>query len=281
MCTTIDLTHFASYNINMRIERIKLKKLDNTRDLGGFPTESGKKIKHGKLIRSGKLYKLPKDTLQTLEQLGISTIVDMRMDVERQEYPCTPIKGAKHVHLPLVCTATTGITHTKSMARTMFEESKRIKTEFGSADNYMQSVYSLLLFDEESRAKLRKFFDLVIADENCILWHCSAGKDRTGITAMLLEFVLGVDEQTIIEDYTVSEKFQRKKRILQRTGIFIAPMPKRFKQILIALMKANPQYITGAIAEIKERYGTVIEYCKQAIGLTEEEIELLRNKYLE
>lgn len=281
MLTIIDLAAFSGYNIIMRIQKIKLKKLDNTRDLGGFLTESGKTIKHGKLIRSGRLYKLPKSTVKSLEQMGISTIIDMRMDVERQEYPSTQIDGAKLVLLPLVCTATTGITHTKSMARTMFEESKRIKTEFGSADNYMQSVYHVLLFDEDSRARLRKFFDLVIADENCVLWHCSAGKDRTGIAAMLLEFVLGVDEQTIIEDYIISERFQRRKRILQRTGIFIAPMPKRFKEILVALMKAKPQYITGAIAEMKERYGSVLEYCKQAIGLTDEEIEFLRDKYLE
>lgn len=265
----------------MRIERIKLKKLDNTRDLGGIPTESGRKIKYGKLIRSGRLYKLPGETIQILEQMGISTIVDMRTDKEREEYPHTEIKGAKYVHLPLVCTATPGITHNKSMARTMLEESKRIKTEFGTADNYMQSVYSILLFDKDSLAKLREFFTLVIEDEHCLLWHCSAGKDRTGICAMLLEFVLGVDEQTIIEDYTASEKFQRKKRILQRSGLVIAPIPKRFKQILIALMKAKPQYITGAIAEIKARYGTVAEYCRQAIGLTDEEIEFLKDKYLE
>lgn len=265
----------------MRIEKIKLKKLDNTRDLGGIPAENGRKIKHGKLIRSGRLYKLPKETVLRLEKMGISTIVDMRTDKEREEYPYTEIKGAKYVNLPLVCTATPGITHTKSMARTMLEESKRIKTEFGTADNYMQSVYSILLFDKDSLIRLRKFFTLVIEDESCILWHCSAGKDRTGICAMLLEFVLGVDEKIVIEDYIASEKFQKKKRFLQRAGLVIAPIPPRFKQILIALMKAKPQYITGAIAEIKSRYGSVTDYCRQAIGLTDEEIKFLKDKYLE
>ena len=260
---------------------MKLKKLDNTRDLGGFPTESGKKIKKGKLIRSGRLHKLPECTIRALENMHITTIVDMRIDRERLEYPGTQIDGAKHVHLPLVCTATTGITHTKSMASTMLNESKRIKTEFGTADNYMNSVYEIILFDGESQKKLREFFDLVIADENCIIWHCNAGKDRTGICAMLLEYLLGVDEKLIVEDYVISGKFQSKKRFWQKAGLVIAPIPHRFKQILYALMNAKPQYIQGAIDEIKRRYGTVVDYCKQALNITDEEIELLKNKYLE
>lgn len=265
----------------MRIERLQLKKLNNTRDLGGFPADGGKTIRYGKLIRSGRLYKIPKSTLKALKELGVTTVVDMRMERERLEYPCVHIEGAKEVHLPLVCTATTGITYTKSMARTMFSESKRIKTEFGSADNYMKSVYSIILFAEESQKSLREFFDLVIADKNCILWHCNAGKDRTGVSAMLLESVLGVEEKLVVKDYCASKGFQSKTRFWQKVALFILPLPHRFKQILIALMEAKPQYITGAIDEIKERYGTVTEYCKQALGLTNDDIKLLKDKYLE
>ncbi|MDE6505505.1 MAG: tyrosine-protein phosphatase [Clostridia bacterium] len=265
----------------MRIERLKLKKLNNTRDLGGFPAENGKRIKYGKLIRSGKLYKLPKSTVSALEALNVTTVIDLRIEREKYEYPSTEIKGVKLVSLPLVCTATVGITHTKSMARTMLKESKRIKTEFGSADNYMQSVYELLLFNEQSQEKLKEFFKLVSADESCILWHCNAGKDRTGLCAMLLESLLGVDEDLIIKDYCISNKFQFGKRFWQKAGLVIAPIPLRFKQILYALMAAKPQYIKGAITEIKRRYGSVAEYCKQALGVTDEQIKALKDKYLE
>lgn len=265
----------------MRIERIKLKKLSNTRDLGGFPTESGKTIKYGKLIRSGRLYNIPEETVASLEAMHITTIVDLRIERERLDYPCVEIKGAKQVNLPLVITATTGITYTKSMASTMNAESKRIKKEFGTADEYMKSVYEIILFDKQSQAKLKEFFDLVIADENCILWHCNAGKDRTGITAMLLESVLGVDEKLIIDDYVISNKFQRTKRTLQKAGLLIAPIRHDFKQILYVLMKAKPTFITSSISAIKERYGTVINYCKEALGLTDDDINFLRDKYLE
>lgn len=277
----IDLALNVSYNMLMRIERLKLKKLNNTRDLGGFPAENGKRIKYGKLIRSGKLYKLPESTVAALENYNITTVIDLRIEREKFEYPSTEIKGAKLVNLPLVCTATVGITHTKSMAGTMLKESKRIKTEFGNADNYMQSVYELLLFGEQSQKKFKEFLDLATENEGCILWHCNAGKDRTGICAMLLESILGVDENLIIQDYCISDKFQFRRRFWQKAGLVIAPIPLRFKQILYALMAAKPQYITGAMTEIKKRYGSVVEYCKQALNVTEEQIKILKEKYLE
>lgn len=265
----------------MDIQKLHLQKLNNTRDLGGFPADGGRRIKHGKLIRSGKLYKLPRLTLSHLEKLGVTTVVDMRNGLERQDYPDSVIKGARQVNLPIELAGAQGITQIKSLTKIWREESKRIESEFGTADRYMQDVYERMLFDAQSQKTLKEFFSLVIENENCILWHCSAGKDRTGIAAMLLEAVLGVDEELIIEDYVISNKFQRRKRTAQKIGLLIVPVAKDFKRILYALMIAKPEYITYAIDKIKERYGSIVEYCKQCLGLTDENIELLKNKYLE
>ena len=86
--------------------RIKLKSLYNTRDLGGMPAENGTVIKEGLLYRSGRLHKIPKSTAKTLFDLGIKTIIDFRTDVERNEKPDTVIEGIKYINCPLVCTAT-------------------------------------------------------------------------------------------------------------------------------------------------------------------------------
>ena len=265
----------------MDIQKLHLPKLNNTRDLGGFPVADGRRIKHGKLIRSGKLYKLPKLTLTHLEKLGVTTVVDIRNELERQDYPDSKIKGARQVNLPIELAGAQGITQTKSLTKIWREESKRIESEFGTADGYMRDVYERMLFDERSQKTLKEFFSLVIANENCMLWHCSAGKDRTGIAAMLLEAVLGVDEELIIKDYVISNKFQRRKRTAQKLGLLVLPVAKDFKRILYALMIAKPEYITHAVNKIKERCGSVVEYCKQCLGLTDDDIELLKNKYLE
>ena len=265
----------------MEIQRLKLQKLNNTRDLGGFPVADGRRIKYCKLIRSGRLYKLPKLTRSYLENVGVTTIIDMRIERERLDYPDSKLNGARQVLLPLVITEAAGITYTKSLTKVWRKESRRIATEFGTADAYMQDVYEHILFDERSKKTLREFFDLVIADENCILWHCSAGKDRTGIAAMLLEAVLGVDEELIIADYVASNRFQRNKRTLQKAGLLILPISRNFKRVLYALMIAKPEYIKHAIATVKRRYGSIATYCKQALGLTDEDIEFLKDKYLE
>lgn len=265
----------------MRIQRLNLKKLNNTRDLGGLPAADGKKLRYGRLIRSGRLYKLPKSTVKKLEEMGVDTVIDMRTEKECQEYPSYPLNGATYYHLPLMCTATRGITHEKSMARTMMEESKRLKNEFGTAPEYMMKMYEIILFSEEPQKNLKKFFELAINEEKCMLWHCSAGKDRTGIAAMLLEWVLGVDEQTIIADYVASDRFQRRLRLPQRIGLVIAPLPRRFKLFLYAQMKAKPEYVTGAMQSIKDKYGTVEAYFNEALGIDEKQIQLLKDKYLE
>lgn len=265
----------------MRITKLRLKKLNNTRDLGGIPAEDGKKIKYGKLIRSGKLWKLPKSTRRNLENLGVTTVVDLRIDTEVAEYPSTPLEGAEYIRIPLVCTATAGITHGKSMAKLMRSESKRLKTEFENADEYMCKVYTALMFTEDSQKRLKDVLDLIIKEEGCILWHCSGGKDRAGVIAMLLEAMLGVSEDVILQDYVASEYFQRRKRNLQKLGLHIVPLSRRFKKILIAFMAANPDYLNGVISEMKTRYGSVVGYCKTALGITDDDIKILKAKYLE
>lgn len=265
----------------MYIEKLLLRKLNNTRDLGGIPAANGKKIRAGKLIRSGKLYKLPLVTREYFKKTGVKTVIDLRIDNEVEEYPSTPIEGAEYVRIPLVCTATPGITHDKSMARLVRKESKRLENEFADADDYMKNVYTAMLFNEQSRESLKEVFRIFLTEQGCVLWHCSGGKDRAGIVAMLLESALGVDEKIIIEDYVASQRFQRRKRNLQKLGLKIAPISRKFKQILISFMDAKPQYIMGAIQELKQRYGSVEGYLREELGLTAADIGALKDKYLE
>lgn len=263
------------------IKKLQLKKLFNTRDLGGMPAADGKVIKHGKLIRSGKLYKLPDQTAEKLKSKGINLVIDLRIFTEREEYPDTIIDGIEYVHLPLLCTATPGITREKSMTRTMAIESRRIKKEFGSADNYMVAMYKMVLFSDEPVKMLKDCLRLIIDNEGCVLWHCSGGKDRAGIVAMLVESLLGVDKKIIVADYVASHRFQRKRFFWNRFGLIIAPLVPRFKKILFGMMAAKPRYITDTMSEIEAQYGSVINYCMERLEITDEDIEKMRAKYLE
>jgi protein-tyrosine phosphatase len=265
----------------MHIKRLKLKKLFNTRDLGGMPAADGKKIKYGKLIRSGKLYKIPEETQKALKDLGLTTVIDLRIFTECEEYPDSVIDGVNYVHLPVLCTATPGITMENSMRKTMAVESRRIKSEFGNADNYMIAMYKMVLFSEEPVALLKQALRLIIDNDGCILWHCSGGKDRAGIVAMLVESLLGVDEKVIIQDYTASRYFQHRKFFWNKVGLAVAPLYPRFKAILIGMMAAKPEFLISTMDELKSRYGSVTEYCKQVLDVSDEDIQTLKSKYLE
>lgn len=266
----------------MEAQKLKLKKLHNTRDLGGLSTRDGKKIKYGKLIRSGKLYNLPSETVEALHGLGLSDILDLRIGTERDNYPDVEIEEAKNHWLPLLCTATPGITREKNMAKTMFKESRRLRKEFGSADNYIIQMYQYILFLPESQECLKKVMRIIIDAEGGVLWHCSGGKDRAGIVAMLIESLLDVTEDEIYEDYKISYHCHRKKYFWNKFGMIAVPFfPHSFRCILFALMNAKQKYIQSAIDEIVQRYGSVKNYCEEALGLTEADVRKLKDKYLD
>lgn len=267
--------------MHVHVKRLPLKKLFNTRDLGGLPTEDGRVIKHGKLIRSGKLYKIPPETVKALKDYGVKTVIDLRIFTEQEEDPDTLWEGVNYVHLPVLCTATPGITRERTMKRTMVVESKRIKKEFGTADNYMSEMYCAVLLNEEPQKLLKQALRLICDNEDCILWHCSGGKDRAGIVAMLVESLLGVSEQVIIADYVASHRFQRARFFWNRAGLVIAPCSLRLKKMLYGMMAAKRQYLTVAIDKVKEKYGSVVGYCKEVLGVTDDDIELMKIKYLE
>lgn len=264
--------------MSMHIRRLNLKGLANTRDLGGMPTADGGTIVKNKLIRSGKLYKLSEETLNALRDYGVTTVVDLRIYTECDETPDTLWEGAEYYHLPVLCTATPGITREKSMRKTMVIESKRIKSEFGNADNYMIEMYRSIFFSEEPKRQLAEMLRLIVENEGCILWHCSAGKDRAGVVAMLIESLLGVDEKTIIQDYVATKQFLRGKFFWNKVALTVVPVPRRFRKILMAMMEAKPEYLP--IREIDEKYGSVTEYCKKELGITDEDIAVLKEKYV-
>ena len=263
------------------MKSLKLKKLVNTRDLGGLPAAEGKTVKYGKLIRSGKLYALPQKTKKKLSILGVNLVVDLRMDEERLEYPCDLPEGCAYLRLPLFCTMKAGVVRGKKMRKLVREEGKRIKREYPSADAYMEDLYREILSLPEFREVLERFLKTAVSHEGCMLWCCTVGKDRTGICAMLLESLLGVDEEWIMTDYTLSYRVQRRKRLPQKWALWLPVVPPSLRDILIAMINAKPEYLNAALDYMKQNYGSAINYCKEALHITDDDIATLRSKYLE
>lgn len=265
----------------MKIDRLQLKKLNNTRDLSGIPTQDGKTVKSGVLYRSGRLYKLPKSTVSALDALNIKSVIDLRMHIEREEKPDTLPTKATYYPCPLVCVATPGITFSGKVRKLMKQEGDKLIEMYKTPDNYMAEMYKHMLIDEPSVDALKSVFRILIDSDEPVLYHCSSGKDRVGVTTMLLLSLLGVDKKNIIEDYMASKTFCRRHFFVYKLGIFIGPMSLKFKRFLRLLMRTKEEYITNLMDYIEQAYGSVQNFAQAKLGLTGEDIQKLKTKYLQ
>ena len=266
------------------IKKIKLKGARNTRLVPSFTTEDGRKVKEGAFIRSGKLNKVKADKREAfLKEYNVTKVLDFRTDVEVEEakhfdYP----DNVEYIHLPLLNKAFFGVTHEKKMSKILFKESRRMKYK-DIEPGYMTEMYKSIVFDPYSESKFKEFFEILLNhEEGAILYHCNGGKDRTGITTLFILTLLGVKEEEILKDFAMSDYFNRhynRSRMLLMT-LFMFYLPK-YSRILTSMLHAKRIYLENMIAAINEKYGSLMNYLREAIGITEEMQEQLKQKYLD
>jgi len=251
----------------------------NFRDLGGFQTQDGRTVKTGKLFRSGVLHHLTDADHGTLESLGIATIVDLRATEERSSEPTRWLASPVRM-----------MTWDYDMG--LGEEGELLagfmKPDLSApeAEQLMGDMYRNMV--EQQRPHYAGMFAELVASDQPLLFHCSAGKDRTGIAAALLLVALGVDRETAIMDYTLSEviaalpEYQGSAPALNEPADnnyeFLSRMPA---PALDALMGTRRSYIESAFDEMSRQYGSVDNYISQALQMSEQDIETLRALYLE
>ncbi len=259
-------------------EKIILDGAGNTRDLGNI-SFGGKKIKDGLLIRSGNLASLSNRDIDILEnRYKVKAVIDLRTDLEEKEAPDVILKDAKYYRLTPLTESAMGVTHEKATGLELFTNGIDMKTD---PDTYMCEMYDKFIFSEHGMREYRKFFDILLETDGCVLWHCSAGKDRAGMAAALAELSLGVDEKTVTEDFMLTNFFTLREREQKLEMFLTYPGAKAIKDYIYALLSVSEKYIEHVIGRMKNYYGGVNGYFENGIGLTSGEIEILRNKYTE
>ena len=175
----------------------------NLRDLGGI---GGGIVSKGLFLRSGKLSILSKDEATGLcDKFGIKCVIDLRTAVESAEFPDPLPDGVEYVQIPLLKDAAVGITReTGSDPMTILKNLRKQPEKLKAMMPDFKALYTDIVTDEYSRAQLDKV--VLRLRENadkgiCTLFHCTAGKDRTGIVSMALLKSYGVGDGEIIKDY--------------------------------------------------------------------------------
>ena len=144
------------------------------------------------------------------------------------------------------------------------------------------SLSPRLVGDELSRERYARFFEYLLAqEEGAVLWHCSAGKDRAGLGAALVLSALGVPEGTIREDYLLTNTYMQPANDLLIAQLAKAAGVSEEKLAKVKIIfDAKEAYFDSALNYIKNEYGTVTEYLKEALGIDEEKLQKLQRMYL-
>lgn len=245
---------------------IELEQAINVRELGGYDTKYGTVIKDKKLIRSAAINELTTADQDKLADYGVNQVVDFRSLTESQAQPDQPIKGAKEVFLPIFREDETMVS--------LSPESLKQRLEDGEdAEVQMKKVYRHFVESPHACKQYRQFFDYVIENASgsgATLFHCTAGKDRTGFGAFLLLHVLGVAPDTIKQDYLATNRY-----LGPMLKAKFEPMTKHLEDDVLntisVLMRAEESFLNESLATIKELYGTVDQYIEAGLKLGKEE----------
>ncbi|MFM1761226.1 MAG: hypothetical protein RLZZ260_923 [Actinomycetota bacterium] len=243
---------------------IGLEAVHNFRDLGGYPTAGGRSTKWRTLFRSDGLYRLRgADDMSRVMQLGLKSVIDLRTEREQREqgiFPTDDIEVTFH-HLSIV-DVTWSDTETP---------------EFDDEVEFLVWGYRDMLEIGSSR-----FADamhvLAQTDSLPAVFHCAAGKDRTGVLAALLLSSLGVNDAHICADYGLTQDAMR--RSIAWSKVHRPELAERYATIPKAYLAADPRAMQIILTELAQQHGSVRNYVRE-IGVADATVEALGNLLLE
>ncbi|BDR55868.1 tyrosine-protein phosphatase [Xylocopilactobacillus apis] len=244
----------------------------NLREMGGYPTQDGKTILWHKLLRSGALSNLDKKGQSELVDYGVKYDLDFRSPTELKISPDPNLSGVKYEHLPVYSPDSSSISSWRSFTNLIKHHHK-----FTPASD-IGGIYQNVVLNEYSQNTYSKMFHLMLENSEpnqSLLFHCSAGQDRTGIGAALIEKLFNVPDQIIIEDYLLSNMAytSRTSEVLTNDDV-----DEFINQMNLSDVQANN--ITVIFKAIDYFYGSFKQYAKDALKLSESEITDLRKIYL-
>lgn len=268
--------------------RIPLESIPNARDLGGYKTVDGRCLKYKKLIRSGTLGALTKKDIDILKnEYDLNVIIDLRTEKERNENPDPIIEGIKSYHNPILKEESFGITRegeTKS-SKDSFDYSEMLLNHVKQMDENEQNLgnlYAEFVKSEFSLSQYRKFFEYIIHhNQGSLLWHCTAGKDRVGTTTALLLRMLGVDMDTIMKDFLLTNEFLKEQTRNIVNQVRVKTSDERIINLVAKLNSVEECYLDDFFNTIDIDYGSFEVFVSSKLGITDEKILVLKEKYLE
>ena len=235
---------------------LPLKTGHNFRDMGGYATMDGRRVKWRRLFRSGYMAGIQGEDRDLLTALGIDTICDLRANDERAERPTrwhigTDTELWERDHL-----FSAGALHTLA---------KRAEAGPDDTRASMFEIYSVL--PHEQSESYGELFRRLAAGRVPVLFNCSAGKDRTGVAGALILSLLGVPRATIEEDYLLSNTMLDGLIQFMKRSPQYAPLIEHRMDLAMPMLRVEPDYLARSFAVIEREHGTVERYLDEVLGI--------------
>lgn len=241
---------------------IPIRKVTNFRTVGNIKNTDGRTLKEGKFYRSAHLHKLKKKSFDDFEKLGIKEIIDLRNSREIVQKPDQ--LPSENVYKNFSAFEDEG---------DQLAQAKKLvlkgKVNASDADKRMIDFYREYVTGNPEMIK--RIITEILESKDPILYHCTAGKDRTGITTALILAILKFDKETVYNEYLLSNNYRKnlvQKRLrLAHTLHFL--YPKMDLQVLEKLSWVEKRYLDAAFEEINKKYGSTDVYIQQVLGISD------------
>ena len=239
---------------------LALEGASNVRDLGGYRTHDGGTVRFGRVFRSARLSEITAADGEKLRAAGIGRVVDLRGAGEQAAAP-TLLTGVRIHDLSI----------DPSLGPAMKALSERGEEARGELMDLMAGAYAAYALTWHHR--YATMFDLLLEpDAPALLFHCTAGKDRTGFGAALILSALGVDRETVLADYLATTRLWRGGGDIRKTLAVVAGE---------VLTSVHPHFLDAGFAAMEAAHGSVETYLEAKVGLTRARRDALRAALVE
>lgn len=265
---------------------VPLEGANNFRDLGGYPTKDGKVTKWGKLFRSDHLHRLTNDDLNVLEEIGIRTIIDYRREDEYKNQPnktWSSLNNTFHVD-PAAERAVLAAkaSSTKEKVQHLVDREVDRDVSFDDSGKTMIEQAKDFVRLEDNKRAYRQVLDIALNEKDIpIDQHCRGGKDRTGYGVAIILYLLGVDLSYITQDFMLTKKLRENRNNRRMAQYENETDDPNILSYLYSMLDTRPEYLSSSFEEMIEISGSVDEYFKNELSVTQEEIQKLRKLYVE
>jgi protein-tyrosine phosphatase len=270
------LVVIGCFNYAFPADQTPLSGVANFRDIGGYQTTDGHKIKSHVIYRSGELSGLTPSDQRVLASLRIRYEIDLRTDKERAEAPTRWGENA-----PDVIAISVGEARNSDPSRLTANAAAELSSP-QDAQRFLQQA--TVRIATQGAAEIGEVIRRLGQGDEPALIHCSAGKDRTGVTVAILMTLLGAPRDQVDREYMRSNeaKDQQLERMKAReqTGTpsgFLSLKP----EVLQTLLGTKPDYMAAVFTAIDEQYGSFDAYTKNGMKIRPDQIQALRAKLLE